>query len=38
MPEAPWIRRCQHGIKFTDEVQDEDIDLNEDNNAPLPTH
>lgn len=20
MPEAPWIRRCQHGIKFTDEI------------------
>jgi hypothetical protein len=25
MPEAPWIRRCSYGIKFTDSiVQDED--------------
>lgn len=24
MPEAPWIRRCKHGIRFTDEVQDEE--------------
>lgn len=29
MPEAPWIKRCQYGIKFTDEVQDEDADSNE---------
>lgn len=20
MPEAPWIRRCSHGIKFTDDI------------------
>ena len=30
MPEAPWIRRCSHGIKFTDEMQDEDIDFNDE--------
>ena len=24
MPEAPWIRRCKHGIRFTDEVQELD--------------
>jgi hypothetical protein len=30
MPEAPWIKRWQHGIKFTDEMQDEDIDFNVD--------
>jgi hypothetical protein len=28
MPEAPWIRRWQNGIKFTDEMQEEDVDLN----------
>lgn len=32
MPEAPWIRRCQHGIKFTDNMQEEDVDLNTDEN------
>lgn len=20
-PEAPWIKRCDYGIKFTDEIQ-----------------
>lgn len=20
-PEAPWIKRCHYGIKFTDEIQ-----------------
>ena len=20
-PEAPWIKRCEHGIKFTEEIQ-----------------
>lgn len=20
-PEAPWIKRCEHGIKFTDEIR-----------------
>lgn len=31
MPEAPWIRRWQNGIKFTDDMQEEDIELNDDN-------
>ena len=24
-PEAPWIKRCGFGIKFTDEIQDSEI-------------
>lgn len=28
MPEAPWIRRWKNGIKFTDDMQEEDIDIN----------
>ena len=24
-PEAPWIKRCQHGIKFTEEIQESEI-------------
>lgn len=23
-PEAPWIKRCKYGIKFTEEIQDDD--------------
>jgi hypothetical protein len=23
-PEAPWIKRCSFGIKFTEEIQDTD--------------
>lgn len=23
-PEAPWIKKCKSGIKFTEEIQDED--------------
>lgn len=22
-PEAPWIKRCNNGIKFTEEIQDD---------------
>jgi hypothetical protein len=39
-PEAPWIKRCDFGIKFTDEIQmidnpivsDTETSLNKDNN------
>lgn len=31
MPEAPWIRRCQFGIKFTDSVEEADVDYNDFN-------
>lgn len=24
MPEAPWIRRCEYGIKFTDDILQDD--------------
>lgn len=24
MPEAPWIRRCEHGIRFTDTLHEEE--------------
>ena len=43
MPEAPWIRRCSYGIKFTDDIlndeedgddQDQDNDNLETSNAP----
>lgn len=26
MPEAPWIRRCEFGIKFTDDILQDDDD------------
>ena len=29
-PEAPWIKRCGFGIKFTDEIQDADFKLEPD--------
>ena len=35
MPEAPWIRRWQNGIKFTDEMQEEDVDFNTDDNEKI---
>lgn len=25
MPEAPWIKRCAHGITFTDNIQDDQM-------------
>lgn len=36
MPEAPWIKRTKHGIKFTDEMQDEDFDLNDTDKKKTP--
>lgn len=33
MPEAPWIRRCQYGIKFTDNILQDEDELEEDNNG-----
>lgn len=31
-PEAPWIKRCDYGIKFTDEIQviDDTQEVSED--------
>jgi len=29
-PEAPWIKRCDFGIKFTDEIQELDVPLASD--------
>lgn len=29
-PEAPWIKRCGFGIKFTDEIQEADFKLEPD--------
>lgn len=29
-PEAPWIKRCGFGIKFTDEIQEADFKLESD--------
>lgn len=26
-PEAPWIKRCGFGIKFTDEIQETDFKI-----------
>jgi len=35
MPEAPWIRRCEHGIRFTDEMQDEELEgYDEEDHTP----
>lgn len=30
MPEAPWIRRCEYGIKFTDDIMQDDENDEED--------
>lgn len=30
MPEAPWIRRCEFGIKFTDDILNDNDDLDPD--------
>jgi tetratricopeptide (TPR) repeat protein len=32
-PEAPWIKRCGFGIKFTDEIQDTDFKIEPDSVA-----
>ena len=36
-PEAPWIKRSSHGIKFTDKIQtteyEEDIEISDDENT-----
>ena len=29
-PEAPWIKRCGAGIKFTDEIQETDFNIEPD--------
>jgi len=29
MPEAPWIRRCSYGIKFTDDILNDEEDGDE---------
>ena len=26
-PEAPWIKRCEYGVQFTDQIQDSGIEL-----------
>jgi len=31
-PEAPWIKRCGMGIKFTDEIQETDFNFEPDSN------
>ena len=31
-PEAPWIKRCGLGIKFTDEIQESDFQIESDSN------
>ncbi|CAI2363482.1 unnamed protein product [Moneuplotes crassus] len=31
-PEAPWIKRCDFGIKFTDEIQENDFKIEQESN------
>jgi hypothetical protein len=35
-PEAPWIKRCDYGIKFTDEIQLNDLVLTKDESPQPP--
>lgn len=33
-PEAPWIKRCDFGIKFTDEIQENDFKIEKESPPP----
>jgi hypothetical protein len=34
-PEAPWIKRCGFGIKFTDEIQEMDFKIEPESNKNI---
>lgn len=38
MPEAPWIRRCEYGIKFTDNILQDDEEVDDEIGQSMEIH